>query len=577
MRMLKRFATAMLVLVFMVSSAAADYNLEGYISPSDYVKSGKWKQVRDEEGELIGEGFDFSLRHRNKLFDCSTTSYEAFGPGKTDPYFNRVKGSDKQSTFRVYDIEKGQPFGIRAKNIRIWNQSRKKYDFIDVEIKATNWTEVKGYKRKYSPLVCFDHSPVPKIAYSGLRNLSLTQTFYKAGTRTPIKIFSNTTYMDIDDGQGVILNNVIDIKMSADTRLKMKGSRQKPSVYNPIATPFPYGDVRNNFGVAFETSKINMNFFDLNAVRGSENDEESWEKIWGPSARYTYFTAAGVVTILPPNKLPVITAERLYKGKVTSSNFNHYRGRATKLWAKFYDDDKDYIKTWYKIYKNGKPYQNGRVQYHKYYAERSVETPRTPGDYKIVWYAQDYKMEEEKVTSQEYNFRIIRPIKLWTDYSHQPAWDLKRNIFNYVNFEERFKCKQEMEEYLGLSGPVRPRRENVFWSSENIGVETMVMGGDAASLESHITLPSGIQQALSLSKGEDGIWRGEFELPESARSSFSEIPKAMSPVHNARVIVKDLNRNGEEFDKTIELKNIKADIPLILDDLILYDVTELAG
>lgn len=574
MKGVKRAGIAMFIVLLAVSNVFADYYLEGYKYPSETVRSGVWEQVKNSNGDLIGEGFSFPLQHRNKIFYCSNTKFTAFGPGQAKNYYNRVKNSTKHSSFWLDKIKKGEPFGLRAQNLRIWNQEKKKYDFIDVEFTVDYWYKPKGYKRKFSPIVCFYHSPVPKISMSGLYSLTLTQKIYKAGTKTPFRIKSNTTYTDIDNGQGITATNTKSVRMAKNTRCKMKGRMSSPSFYNPVDKYYPSGDIRNNVGISYDNSSMKLRFFDLNATTGKTTDRCNWETIWS-SNRYTYFSAGGVVTLLPPNARPTISVSREYNGSPTTEKFNHYAGRKTTLVAKFHDKDRDNLKSWYKLYKNGKLIKTGETKYHGYYTERKIDAPTAPGDYVIRWYTQDYKMEETKVTRRSYHFRILRPVRIWSDYNHTSAWERKRTLFNYYFFDKKYRCPMQFGDFLDSGKTVRARAQNVFWCGEEIGIDASVCGADAKSIDLEMVLPDGVKQPVSLTKGQYGRWSGKWLVPEYLKNKAKESPQKIYPSYKANIVIKDLDYLGNEIEKTMNIQRDGADLPIILDDTVSYETLHL--
>lgn len=569
MKFLKRVGIAIFIVMFMFSGVLADFSLPGYSRPSQKVRSGVWKKVKNSKGDLIGEGFSFPLKYRNKIFRCSNTKFITFGSGQAKRSYNRTKNSKKQSSFWVDKVKKGKTFGIKGKNLKVWNQGKKEYDFIDVEFRVTGWKKAEGYRRKFSPIVCFSHSPVPRVSMSGISSLTMTQKIYKAGTKTSFRIKSNTTYIDIDNGQGMSITNTKSTRMAKNTRLKMKGKVSSPSVYNPIKKQYPAGDIRNNVGISYDNSSMKIRFFDLNALKGKKSDKQTWKTIWG-DGHYTYFSAAGVVTILPPNSKPSIKASREYQGSPTNKKFIHYSGRKTHLVASFYDKDRDNLKTWYKLYKNGKLIKTGKKRSHGYYTERKIAAPTQPGDYLIRWYAQDYKIEKKKVSKEDYYFRIVKPVKIWSDYLHTDAWDHKRNYFNYYHFDKKYRCPISFSNFINSGDEVRKRAQNVFWADEEIQIDASVFGGIGKLVNLDLVLPGGVKKSLAISKGKYGKWHAKFLVPDYLKNKAKQYPQKIYPNYKAQVILKDLDSKGNELEKTITIERNSPDFPIIIDDKVLY-------
>ncbi|MEG0292275.1 MAG: hypothetical protein RR495_03825 [Anaerovoracaceae bacterium] len=544
MNYIRKKTFIIIVLVFATTAMTyAIINTTNFKKPSETTMSGRWTVSKNKDGAIISEGFDFPISYKNMIFTRNNkTYYKSFGEGKLNNSFNPHANSTYESTFSLENMKSGTSFGIKAYNLKIWNQKNREYDYIDLKLTVTSHEKAPQYGRTFGPFVSFVHKPRPVIKVSGISTLKVQQDAYYAGTTQKISISSNTTYKDIDDKQGVIISNGWKSNVCyRNTKLLHFNKGNEFGYYNPN-----FGDEVSSlkttaFGVCYDTPTLNMTYFDNNPVKGHSSDKYSHENVWGKKAGNAFFTASAAVTILPGNQSPTINPYRKSGNKIVPISFTQRPDMDIDICADFEDSDEDLIKTRYVLYKGSKLIRTGNEEILNGSGTRSFKSPNEIGVFKVKWYAIDYEVKNAIEKCKEFTFRITDFTTLTGEIDHTSKWEEKRNLFNLYYYDKTSNENISDTQYLNQYNKPKLRYKNVFWPGERIVLNATAQNENVLSIKVNFssrfgttTNADGKPYETTLNNNGNGNWSGSFwdksminrgghDIPETIYANFEAL------------------------------------------------------
>ncbi|MEG2522199.1 MAG: hypothetical protein RSA49_04930 [Anaerovoracaceae bacterium] len=261
----------------------------------------------------------------NYLRACSQTTYSSIGVplAEDEDYMSGSVSTNEVISFDLKD--NSSEVGLRISNLK-YSHPDKGDIYVDSDIVITDYADGPDGRRNKTESVAFFKYSRPIIWMSGVYALWIEQRFYYAGTKTPITITSNTTIVDVDDYQGIILKST-----SGYTGNGQGTELHKNKNYNSTGFPAYVGDFGSVTNLPRQETSVAYNFSTSNCRFVYFDNSPSSATSGGQAINET---------------LPEETGTKLNKSWHSYSNYNNWVYAGQKGHPFSYCGPKKYLRTY---------------------------------------------------------------------------------------------------------------------------------------------------------------------------------------------------------------------------------------